>query len=113
MCLDRHLTAKSRITAFVRTSEGKSSVECWELDSISESTEVQPDDGHSAVSHASSISRGSGFEDLEILTFPPAANLWPGPPSEGGFVRNNAFDLSNSFNSAEAQPEVGTKELTC
>jgi hypothetical protein len=81
--------------------KGEPSVECWELDAISDSMRIQRTDGSKAASYALSLSHGDELAGVDILTWPSIAEIWP--PVNEDAVHSENFDLSNTFKYVNAK----------
>lgn len=93
---DEPLAQKSRITAFVVNDKGEPSVECWEINSFSESARVKVAGGSTAKAHSLSLARDDELAGVEILTWPTFADIWP-PATDA--VRSKAgLDIAFGFN---------------
>ncbi|PIB03024.1 hypothetical protein CB0940_11936 [Cercospora beticola] len=93
---DEPLAQKSRITAFVVNEQGEPSVECWEINSFSESARVKVAGGSTAKAHSLSLAHDDELAGVEILTWPTFADIWP-PAAD--IVRSKAgLDIAFGFN---------------
>jgi hypothetical protein len=77
--------------------KGEPSVECWDLNAISESMQMERPDGSKRVSHALSLAHRGELEGVDILTWPSVGSVWPGPPFGEDSVHSKNFDLRDTF----------------
>jgi hypothetical protein len=77
--------------------KGEPSVECWDLNAISESMQMERPDGSKGVSHALSLAHRGELEGVDILTWPSVGSVWPGPPFGEDSVHSKNFDLRDTF----------------
>ncbi|GIZ42788.1 hypothetical protein CKM354_000604300 [Cercospora kikuchii] len=93
---DEPLAQKSRITAFVINDQGEPSVECWEVDSFSESARVKVAGGSTSKAHSLSLAHDDEVAGVDILTWPSFAGIYP--PAGDTIHSKASLDFAFGFN---------------
>lgn len=75
--------------------KGHPSVECWEINSFSESARVKVAGGSTAKAHSLSLARDDELAGVEILTWPTFADIWP--PASDAVHSKAGLDIAFGF----------------